>query len=481
MFFRKAMGICVSILFIALTLEVFYGFFWELKALLLSGEKSIYDTFSLIVTVALVLFLVLQRNMLVRFSLKINSFFGEDRFTHMAFFICAFGLLVRVLYVLIFPSTPSSDGSNYLSLALNLIHGEPYKIGGSIAYWPPGYPFFMIVWLFFFNEAVAVAVSNTVIYVVSSMLLYFSLREALGLAPAKLGLLFFALWPNMVALYSVPSKEMFLVLISSIILYLFVFFRGLGVLCYIFFGLLWGMASLTQPGMMLMFLAVPMSEFLGGKSLKSVILGSAFIIFGMVTVIAPWSLRNYAHFNKRVLITSNGGSNFYRANNPLADGRYQHCGEIDFSHLSELEQSAASYDAAFEWIRNHPTDFFLLSIKKQLIFLGDDGAGFYSSLKRGGGSDSEIVYFLARGVGNVVWFLLWIFIFIGTFRRKYQQKTVVVWFAELCILYLWAVHSFFESGAKYHIPLSLFIILLAASAITLPRVDLRDSREIENY
>ena len=84
-------------------------------------------------------------------------------------------------------------------------------------------------------------------------------------------------------------------------------------------GMLIGLAALTQPGFLLFPGVVLASELLRNRPLRKTAESTVLIGMAMVMAILPWTVRNYLVFHRVVLISTNGGSVFYRANNPMAN------------------------------------------------------------------------------------------------------------------------------------------------------------------
>ena len=83
------------------------------------------------------------------------------------------GCILRVVWDAIFPSLPTSDAATYVDLGQKLSRGETYFIGGTYAYWPPGYPFLLGVLYYFvgYSEAAMLAL-NIFIYGVTIWVVY---------------------------------------------------------------------------------------------------------------------------------------------------------------------------------------------------------------------------------------------------------------------------------------------------------------------
>ncbi len=107
---------------------------------------------------------------------------------------------------------------------------------------------------------------------------------------------------------------------------------------------------------------------------------------GVMLVIGPMALRNWFVAGERVLITAQGGANFYLGNSPWSDGTSKRPPlvrmtpeheEADFHREAEralgrkLTASEASqywWNSAREWIKGHPRDAIRLQLRKLGLF-----------------------------------------------------------------------------------------------------------------
>jgi hypothetical protein len=101
------------------------------------------------------------------------------------------------------------------------------------------------------------------------------------------------------------------------------------------------MASLAQPSMLLFPIAMAVAIRAQCAQFRPLALRLAVITLAMAAVIAPWSMRNYSILKEFVVISTNGGDVFYRANNPLATGGYVQRGEKDLDARSRRSRTLA--------------------------------------------------------------------------------------------------------------------------------------------
>lgn len=381
--------------------------------------------------------------------------------------VVVLGLVLRVGWIALFPAQAGSDGASYLGLAERLAEGGAYETGGTKAYWPAGYPLFLVPWVAIFDDPrTAYLASNLVLFVVGAFGVAALARFLAGDRAGSFAALLFAVWPNLVFLAGTPEKEVLvLALLPWATFWMLAALnrsgRGLSVFRA---GALLGACTLVQPS--LQFLPFVAAILLVGSARQKRIgfAQALLVVLGAALVVAPWTYRNYMVFDTAVLVATNGGSNLYRANNSLATGGYTPRGEVDLSGLDELAQDKEGRRLAVEWIKANPGPFVDLLVEKQIRFMGDDAVGAYSTFKVGGGVASDALYAALKASANAWWMLVWLL--VGLFawlRLGEKQSPNPLWLTPTWIwLYLFAIHSVFESAGKYHVPVLWVLCVLAA-------------------
>lgn len=395
------------------------------------------------------------------------------------------GIAARVVWVLLFPAEFTSDGRAYYDLAARLAQGLTFQTPkGEWVAWPPGYPFLLLVHFKLLGIGLlAVTVANLLLYAGSVLVV-----EALArrFAPGnegvpRLATLFLALWPNLIASAGVASKEMVIVFLlpATLLLYLRAVETPSKRTLSLAAGLVLGWAILTQPALQLLVGVFVVFEILLRTPVVRAAARLALLGLGVAVVILPWTWRNYQVLGKPVLVSANGGSVFYRANNPLATGGWIPQGERRLTGYDELTADRLGYQWGKEWIRANPDKFLLLALKKQVLFLGDDATGLYE-IKRGGHIGSG-VYALLKLLTNAWWWGIWALVLVVFLIRRsstlWERRADVVLFL-LTILYFWTIDSVFESGARHHLPLvGILAVLAAAAALPLAQNLLRNPEQ----
>ena len=139
------------------------------------------------------------------------------------------------------------------------------------------------------------------------------------------------------------------------------------------FGALWGVGALANPSMLslLPFCGLwiwRQRHRLGLPSLPGVVISS--LVFFLV--LSPWLIRNYQVFGRFVFIRDDFGLQFRLGNNNLADGMLiatlqPNLNKLEFEkfqRLGELAYSAECKRLALDWIRSHPQQFAVISMKR---------------------------------------------------------------------------------------------------------------------
>lgn len=221
------------------------------------------------------------------------------------------------------------------------------------------------------------------------------------------------------------------------------------------FGALWGVGALANPAMLAF---LPFSGLwiwwrrsrCGLPSLGGVVL-SSFVFF---LVLSPWLIRNYEVFGRFVFIRDDFGLQFRLGNNKMSDGMLfaslqpnLNPSEFEkFQRMGELSYEAYCRRLAFDWIRENPGRFAIISMKRFFYY--------WNGVPRPTASlapwDFRSSLFLASSV-MAIWGL----------GRALRQKRPGAWlFAGLILTYP-AVYYFVFPHARYRHPIEPELFILA--------------------
>jgi 4-amino-4-deoxy-L-arabinose transferase-like glycosyltransferase len=404
-----------------------------------------------------------------------------ERFARMstsAWLITCFvaGLALRLLWVWHYPAPQQSDQATYFALGRGLVENHSYGFQhGGLAYWPPGFPFFLAIWFFLFGvKSWVPLVANLALYGGTLIVLDRIAKRIGGATCARLATLLLVPWPTLAMSAGFAGKEALVMFLICSLLLAFAWalesqrpnseFAGV-----ILTGGLLGAACLTQPSFLLFVFVLLLYDLMRHQNMLRAALRFLVTVIALSAVIFPWTLRNHRVLEAWILISTNGGDVFYRANNPLASGGYTPRGEQDLDGFDEIARGKVGFRLGKAWIRNHPLQFLKLGFRKEILFLGDDSQGAFETLKRGLGIGG-LRYAAWKGISNLYWLLLWALILLALVvqRRSSLAQQALPAAVMLGVLYLFCIHSVFESGSKYHQPVSGFLAILAAIAVASP-------------
>lgn len=399
--------------------------------------------------------------------------------------ILLFGAVAQIAVAVITQPIPTSDGKVYLFLAEKLANGLSYQDhGGHRAFWPPGLPFFLAPFVGLFGAGLlAIAAANVALFCIgatSAALLGSVLFERrVGLLAALL----FTVWPSRLLTAGVASKENLTIaaMLTGTALCIYGLKRQTwaGTLTYCAgAGLSFGIAGMAQPGLLLFVFIIPLSyRYFMGESTARYLAACIMTLACAGAALVPWQLRNCEVFEGNFCgVATNGGSVFYRANNPLATGEWTPEGQVPITHLPELDQNRLGFQLGKQWILENPKEFLTLGVKKLGLLLRDDRYGAYWAVLRGTGAAHSVALqtssrfrLLMFHSLNILSWVFWVLI-ISTVARMLISKGLLrpQLSAERLLpllyplLYCAAVFFVFESDRRQHmIALALLIIVAA--------------------
>jgi 4-amino-4-deoxy-L-arabinose transferase-like glycosyltransferase len=109
--------------------------------------------------------------------------------------------------------------------------------------------------------------------------------------------------------------------------------------------------------------------------------------FGVAVVILPWTVRNYEHHGRLVLVATEGGITFWTGNHPLARGdgdiaanpdlkRAHAALRAQYPSLTEEQFEPVLLREAFAWIRAHPLEWLALELRKAFYLVVPIGSSY---------------------------------------------------------------------------------------------------------
>jgi 4-amino-4-deoxy-L-arabinose transferase-like glycosyltransferase len=238
---------------------------------------------------------------------------------------------------------------------------------------------------------------------------------------------------------------------------------------WILFGALWGVGALANPAMLsfLPFCGLWIWRQRYRHGLRSFV-GVALSSFVFFLVLSPWLVRNYEIFGRFVFIRDDFGLQLRLGNNKLADGMLiatlqPNLNKLEFEKfqsMGEIRYEAECRRLAFNWIREHPGRFVVISMKRLFYF--------WNGVPRPTDSrapwDFRSSLFLASSV-LAIWGL----------SRALRQKRPGAWlYAGLVATYP-TVYYFVFPHARYRHPIEAELFILAVFLLS----EVRNRKPVE--
>lgn len=378
--------------------------------------------------------------------------------------VLAFAGGLRLLWALIVPMRPTSDGLAYLTFAQNLTAGGAFGWDAAIpdAFWPPGTSFLYSLFLRAFGSSLVPIVLGNWLLSMSVVVLTMQLvRDWQGPRPALLAGWLLALWPLQIELVTILASELPFTVAMLIALRIagtrlpsWPRVVGLGVWIAI--------ASYLRPTALL---------FPGGLALVALwrreawlpALGrTAAVVLVAAALIAPWTLRNYQVFGRFVPVAANSGANLWMGNNPDSVGEYMPVPK-ELKALDRASQDAILGDRAIEWMISHPGSAALLAVRKLSVTHGRETIGVVWNAEGlgelGVGERGRLVL---AAISTAYWYAACLAGLAGltlALRREGLGSLPAVFW-----IYFAAVHAITVAMDRYHVPSIPFVAWLGACA-----------------
>jgi 4-amino-4-deoxy-L-arabinose transferase-like glycosyltransferase len=208
---------------------------------------------------------------------------------------------------------------------------------------------------------------------------------------------------------------------------------------WLLFGLLAGVAALTNTTLLAIFPFFWLWLWIRGRALGSSchrrLLASVAICLLVVT---PWTIRNYVVFHRLMPMRDNFGLEFWVGNHDVTDhGQFPLSNPAEYNRLGELQFMETKGQVALEFVRQHPREFWRLSLQRVARFWSEpDGSAWpWISL------------------------LAWLGVILAVRRKGIETMPYLVVLLIFPLVY-YVTHTF----ATYRHPIEPVMLLLAAYA-----------------
>jgi 4-amino-4-deoxy-L-arabinose transferase-like glycosyltransferase len=266
------------------------------------------------------------------------------------------GLFMRLAWIIAVPPVQISDSLDYWNAAIRLVTEHAYYFqmdGGEVlkAWRPPGLPLILAAMFQTLGPHEWIpTLLNCSAYVATSVLLFVVARRLVDTQAGLISVALLAVHPALIASTGLAVSEPL-----SLLLYLGCYWTGLAALTRsgwwgLLAGALMALSALVKPEFELLPILWLLFLVVYSPSLRDGLLRFAPVFLAFTLTLMPWVVRNYLLFHRVVLISTNGGDVFYRANNPLASGGFNQTGarELNQYQSDELLWNRTGY----QWVSN---------------------------------------------------------------------------------------------------------------------------------
>ncbi|MBI5094615.1 MAG: glycosyltransferase family 39 protein [Candidatus Hydrogenedentes bacterium] len=350
------------------------------------------------------------------------------------------------------------DERDYYKIARNVASSFSFSIDGEepTAYRPPGYPLFLVPFIFLGADVSGLRILNFVLVAVCMYLTYRILSEHASPLTGVIGVLGVVCYPVLFytagTLYPQILGAMLLLFIIQRLCKRKVLLRD-----FLVAGVAFGYLILTIP--FFLFMLLPITLWLYWIKVNGCTKKVAFMLAAACIPVLVWCVRNYTVFDSFVLVSTNSGENLLLGNseNSAADSGTNvdiahYWNESDKMGLDEIGRDKYFQAKAIEWIWNHKTDAIELYCKKFFnhfsysndLWVGEEASPFKDKLM--------LLTYWPLLIVCIVRILM-----VGQFRLSAFEVLLVG-------LYIFSglVYAVFFTRIRFRLPFDFLLICLAA-------------------
>lgn len=316
----------------------------------------------------------------------ITYFFVTAILIRAAFFLCNYHLLAQ-------PPT-ATDSFGYFERAKNLTLYQTYTFpekDHEVAFWTPGYPFFMFfIFKIFGVKITALLIVQIIIGSFNLTLLYLLIQENISITQHKYLKIFLLSFPDFILYdFQILTQCLFNAILFTTI-YILHTKKWKTYIYAILSGLTLGYAILIKS---VATFIIPLLLFYLLRYEKNDIKQGIIIIFIAICSVLPWSIRNYTLLGTFVWVHTNTQWNFYLGNHQQSVGSYGGKTSYLYDHTflegyNELEREKICQKRAWAFIKKHPIKTIKNNVLKLSRTFSPRGAwALYQTGKSSTGTD----------------------------------------------------------------------------------------------
>ena len=393
-------------------------------------------------------------------SSKILALLGKERFLLAIIFFLALSL--RLLHVFhVSDIAPFGDAMEYHAYGVDMANYQRFGIVQPSTYRGPVYPFFLgVIYMLYGQNYQMARIIQAILGSAMCLVMYFLGKKLFSRAVGYFAAIITATF-SLYIFYSacLLTETLYLFLIASIALLFLNVLKEPTTKNLISTGLLIGVSALLRAEILLTSVLLVGILWIENKfKILKTAREASIILAAVLIIILPWTFRNFVHTHRLVLISSQGGENFWKGNNPKSIGWQMRVSEdIANKYTTQIDMDKGLMKEALVFIKHNPTKWLkLLKVKFLAAFqfwrdedqwLFPKRFGFISGISPPLFTMSAIV----------------LLCFIGLLLNIRHTKALFIFYAFFITNLLLQTLLFVE--ARFHMHITPFMIILAASVI----------------
>lgn len=407
-------------------------------------------------------------------------------------FIVLFGFTLRLIYFIETNGTPFftnlySDSKVYFEWA-SAITATGNWVGNEVYFMSPIYPYFLaLAQTISGNSITLVRLIQVVVSSLNIWIIYLIARNLFSQKTGYAASIIASVYAIFIFYSGAILSETFQTFVVSLLILLLVnvtVFEDKNHLekirdRWLVIGLLLGISALFRANILIFFFGASgwiIFHYKKSVKLKAIIKPAlTYFVLGAALPVLVVTARNYIVSGEFVLLTSNGGINFYIGNNSDAPGVFKTPKNFNFfsdmsgkdyaekmsgEKLTSSQASSYWYNQGFNYISTHTGDAFVLTIKKILLFFdgSENPQSTIMDLKFFAANYSNLLRLPLPGFDFIIMLALAGFILTWKERKKISLLYIFLF------LYVVSVIVFFVVG-RFRVAIAPLIIVFAGAAI----------------
>ncbi|KAB8141557.1 glycosyltransferase family 39 protein [Chloroflexia bacterium SDU3-3] len=407
----------------------------------------------------------------------------------------ALGVVLRLLYILLVPTTPGVfDSVYYMRTSASIAAGLGYRIDGHLTNtWPIGYPAMLAT--IFMATGPSVLAAKLINIALAAMSMWFSYRIAVQIFRSRyvglLTVLLMACYANQIA-YSAEVMSESLFLCCSLASCYLMLAQGGSPWKLALAGVMCGVTTMVKPQFLFIPLALLVFEHMARPAprppLRILARSLGILALTIALIMVPWIVRNYRITGHVQLVSGNSGLTLFLSTSPVVTR-----GELDgmavpreimdtygrMMNTNEYEADRWLRDQAIDAIKTQPiaTAGRMLSQAWYLwkgdvdgIRLNEQNLDFAQlGFSRESYPTSTLRYALLGLKLAAACFYVLILLLAGmalvSAVRHGQWRDPLLWFGVFTALYYSAVAVVFHGESRYHLPAMPWLVMYSAAAL----------------